>query len=1059
MQLNSPAAEFYPHRCAPALEEALFKNPTAPYRGTPLWSWNNRLDRTQLFRQMDALQKMGLGGFHIHPRTGLDTAYLGEEFMETVRACIEKAKAQDMLAWLYDEDRWPSGFAGGLVTQDPQFRAKHLLWTCRPYDPNHPEKVAPIASAQGGRTGNGVLLARYEAVLENGFLARYQRLEESAGPAPGGREWFAYLETAEPNSWFNNQTYVDTLSPAAMHRFIQTTHERYFEVVGDEFGKTIPAIFTDEPQFVHKQFFNRADETRDLVIPFTGDLLESYFQAYGQKLEDFLPELFWQLPDNAPSLARYRYHDHVCERFTQAFADQIGGWCESHHIALTGHMMEEPTLQSQTAALGEAMRSYRSFHIPGIDMLCDAREYNTAKQAQSAAHQFGCPGVLSELYGVTNWGYPFWGHKSQGDWQAALGVTVRVHHLTWVSMAGEAKRDYPASIGPHSPWFEEYSLVENHFARLNTVLTRGGPVVRVSVIHPVESFWLAFGPVEQSKTERAGREENFKNLTDWLLFGLIDFDFICESLLPLQNQTQSGSTLSVGAMDYEVVLVPGLKTIRAATLERLEVLVDAGGRVLFLGEIPSLVDAAPSDRAQKLALRCERLAFDRATLLAALESVREVEVKWGAIDPLHAMLHGQTAGESLLYQLRQDGERRYLFICNAHRTQAQTGAQIRVKGAWNPSLLDTFSSEKGPFTARLEGGDTILEHDFPAHGHLLLELEPGEPTSRYGAPKAVWKEQARLDGPNSITLSEPNVLLLDQARFRFDDGHWQNLEEVLRVENFARAHWGLPAKDGHICQPWADVEPSPSVGILSLKFVIESEVEVSSPRLALEDAAKTEIFLDGEKIPSAIEGWWVDEAIQTVALPDLGIGKYDFELRMPFSRKSNVEWCYLLGDFGVRVLGRRAKIIAPVRELAWGDWTTQGLPFYAGNVTYRCRISDCDGKKIALRVPYFRAPLLSLELDDKETKKIAFAPFRAELGVLEADTQSLKITAFGNRVNAFGAVHNVSGTTWFGPPAWRSKGDGWAYEYGLQPMGILYAPLIEACVEAPTKLMQKDRNS
>ena len=30
-------------------------------------------------------------------------------------------------------------------------------------------------------------------------------------------------------------------------------------------------------------------------------------------------------------------------------------------------MMEEPTLQSQTAALGEAMRSYRSFHIPGID--------------------------------------------------------------------------------------------------------------------------------------------------------------------------------------------------------------------------------------------------------------------------------------------------------------------------------------------------------------------------------------------------------------------------------------------------------------------------------------------------------------------------------------------------------------------------------------------------------------------------------------------------------------------------------------------------------------------
>ncbi len=78
-------------------------------------------------------------------------------------------------------------------------------------------------------------------------------------------------------------------------------------------------------------------------------------------------------------------------------------------------------------------------------MLCDRREFTTAKQAQSAAHQFGYPGVLSELYGVTNWDFDFRGHKLQGDWQAALGVTVRVPHLSWVSMGGEAKRDYPAS--------------------------------------------------------------------------------------------------------------------------------------------------------------------------------------------------------------------------------------------------------------------------------------------------------------------------------------------------------------------------------------------------------------------------------------------------------------------------------------------------------------------------------------------------------------------------------------------------------------------------------------
>ena len=64
----------------------------------------------------------------------------------------------------------------------------------------------------------------------------------------------------------------------------------------------------------------------------------------------------------------------MCERFTQAFSDTIGNWCEAHNIALTGHMMAEATLGSQTAALGESMRGYRSFQIPGIDVLCDSME-------------------------------------------------------------------------------------------------------------------------------------------------------------------------------------------------------------------------------------------------------------------------------------------------------------------------------------------------------------------------------------------------------------------------------------------------------------------------------------------------------------------------------------------------------------------------------------------------------------------------------------------------------------------------------------------------------------
>ncbi|GHV26249.1 hypothetical protein FACS189498_4530 [Spirochaetia bacterium] len=242
---------------------------------------------------------------------------------------------------------------------------------------------------------------------------------------------------------------------------------------------------------------------------------------HGESLAEGIPELLWNLSGGRISPIRYHYHDHIAERFAASFADQCGAWCKAHGLMLTGHMMEEPTLESQTHSLGEAMRSYRSFQLPGIDMLCDRREFTTAKQAQSAARQYGRPGVLSELYGVTNWDFDFRAHKLQGDWQAALGVTVRVPHLSWVSMNGEAKRDYPATFNYQSPWYEEYSYVENHFARIAQALTRGKAVARVAVIHPVESYWLHWGDKENTSAIREQMEQNFLQLCDWLLRGFI----------------------------------------------------------------------------------------------------------------------------------------------------------------------------------------------------------------------------------------------------------------------------------------------------------------------------------------------------------------------------------------------------------------------------------------------------------------------------------------------------------------------------------------------------------
>lgn len=294
-----------------------------------------------------------------------------------------------MLAYLYDEDRWPSGAAGGLVTKDEQYRARCLLMTAEPCSLDEAEKADVIDSrAEGGRNGKGYLIACYDVRLDSdGYLADYKRIGENDDAE--GVKWYAYLKIHSPSPWYNNQTYVNTLDKKAIERFIEVTHERYAETVGDEFGGTVPSIFTDEPQFTRKQTLRNAEDRDDVILPWTDDLPQTFEAAYGFSIVDKLPELFWDLPEG-----RYRRRDTIITTtFRSASPRRLptpaAHGARKHGISLTGHMMEEPTLTSQTAALGDCMRSYRGFDIPGIDMLCDAFEFTTAKQCQSAVRQYG----------------------------------------------------------------------------------------------------------------------------------------------------------------------------------------------------------------------------------------------------------------------------------------------------------------------------------------------------------------------------------------------------------------------------------------------------------------------------------------------------------------------------------------------------------------------------------------------------------------------------------------------------------------------------------------------
>ncbi len=1014
------------------LDMKLFENPPKEFRAAPFWAWNDVLSPDTLQEQIKHFKEMGFGGFHIHARSGLATPYLKEDFMDMVLLCNKTAGECDMLTYLYDEDRWPSGFAGGYVTKNPRYRARKLLLTQKPLECTDSETAA--------ETGEPCFLAAYDVVLDkDGYLDSYSKIAPDSDAC--GKKWYAYLTADKPGPRYNNQTYVDTLSKEAISEFVNITHETYKKHLGNEFGKSVVSIFTDEPHFSTLNRFGFSQSTEDVTIPWSPNIEMDFEKKYGFDILAHLPELFWESKNSESLRVRYCFIDFISELFAENYSGTIGKWCAENNIAMTGHLLAEDSLYDQSINIGDAMRNYKYFSIPGIDMLGAFQNFSTAKQAQSVARQSGKPGIMSELYGVTNWDFDFRGHKFHGDWQAALGVTLRVPHLSWYSMRGAAKRDYPASISYQSPWYKEYSYVEDHFARLNTVLTRGKPVVRVGVIHPVESLWGHLGPNDLTGEAQKKIEKRFSDITNWLLEALIDFDYINESLLPEQCTDISG-LLSVGEMQYSTVIVPACETLRSTTVSILMQFINAGGNVIYAGNAPCFTDAIPGGSATELYSMAVHCPFDKEQIVTLLEKDRDVSI--------HTALGSRA--DNFLYNMKKDFDCTWLFIAHskvlshnwtrgsAYNVPDPDNVLITIKGEHTPVLYDTITGTAKPIPYKTENCNTIIEYTLYEQDSLLIKLDKytGKSSPLPAVPLTV-SDTLYLTEPAHYTLSEPNVCLLDIAEFSIDDAEFEKQEEILRIDAKVKAQLGFAHDD---TQPWA-IHENPSKHKVSLKFRFKSNMNISDAKLALENAETAQITLNGAPVSNCTDGYFADHAIKTVCLPGICIGENELIVSYPVNERSHIEALYILGNFGVGLCGIHKTLCALPERLSFTSITHQKLPFYGANITYKTKIRTphCSAQ---IRLSDFKGAAVRLFADGVDKGLFAYSPYKITIDDLTEGEHTLEFTFYGNRFNTFGFLHNSDGGLWwYGENAWYSKDASWCYEYRLKETGILSGPVIE----------------
>ena len=520
------------------------------YRSIPFWSWNAKLEPEELRRQIRWMHDNGMGGFFMHARTGLITEYLSEDWMQCVEACADEAEKLGMNAWIYDENGWPSGFAGGKLLEDPANRDQYILADTGDFDPN----------------------ATVSYCLDGDALCRV-----TAGEL--GKQYLNLTIHIAVST-------ADILNPKVVDQFLALTHEAYKARFGADFGKKVKGFFTDEPQY---QRWHTA---------YTPMVAEYFRDHYDQDILDSLGLLF--VEKTGWRQFRYRYWKAMQTLLTENFSKRIYDWCEEQGVKFTGHYIEEGSLSGQMACCAGLMPMYEYEHIPGIDWLwrgCGSEL--SPRQVSSVAQQLGKKQVLTETFALCGWDVTPRQLQRIAGFQYANGVNLMCQHLLPYSERGTRKHDYPSHYSPVNPWVRTFFKDFNdYFTKLGYLLANGKEQVNVAMLHPMRSAYLVYDRnLGEPGGLGGGTEEldaDLRTACRALSSRSIAYHFLDETLLGKYGFVRDGK-IGCGKCEYDYLVLPTTLTIDASTEKFLRAYVEQGGKLLLLGDKPQWVEGEDFD--------------------------------------------------------------------------------------------------------------------------------------------------------------------------------------------------------------------------------------------------------------------------------------------------------------------------------------------------------------------------------------------------------------------------------------------------------------------------------
>jgi hypothetical protein len=990
------------------------RSPGPGYSVAPLWVWNDLLTEEDIVSTLNDLYKQGTKAAIVHPRPGLITPYLSEVWFRLWSVALKTSKRLGMQLWIYDENSYPSGFAGGFVPDMmPESRGRGLAL----FQTNKVTRIEDYFN---------VFMITNESVL------RINSSDKLDGSVSNAVFVCARINRSGESPWTAGKFYVDLLYRGVTEKFLEVTLEPYRQRFSSEFGKTIMGVFTDEPHIQPAGF-----------LPWTEDLPEQFLKRNGYDLLSVLPSLRYQVGDW--KRVRHDYYKLLLELFIERWTKPYASYCASNHLELTGHYWEH---EWPNCILNPDNMSMYAWHQrPAIDILMNQYSETThsqfgnvrsVKELSSVANQFNKNRTLCEAYGAGGWDMKFEDMKRIGDWLYALGVNTLDPHLSFISIRGARKRDHPLSFSYHEPWWQNYNLVANYFARLSFVLSQGTQINDILIVEPTTTAWMY-----QADPEVAGvlsdLGNSFVNLLNALEYAQVEYDLGSEYLMSKFGAVNNGK-FEISNRAYSIVILPEhTENLEGSTLKLLERFLSQGGKLIVLGELPLRIDGQLNDRAKDLQTYAGLRKIKSSDLLQLLraESAQDFTI-----------IRTDGDGGKLFHNRRQFKDGEFLFLVNISQSFKSSGT-IYSKKARGAKLIDIESGtyREIPFSINSDGS-LMINFELPAGGSCVYQLS--YENMKAGSLKSnIIVSTQKVERPK-IRLIQPNVLVLDYVDFKSKNKSYKDIY-------FYKANQLAFSENGMNRNPWDNAVQFKDE-FLRWTFDNDSGFEVSYRfkikgvlpqrlELVVEKPEIYTVLVNGTSV-KASTNWWLDKSFRRIDISNLvKIGTNVITLvAKPMSVFHEVEPVYILGDFDL-VPDDSGFVMTLVSEKRYGPWSNQGCPFYGNAVSYvtNFRIPKKSGNWY-VNLGKWNGSVAEVYVNNRKVNCIWHEPYSCDITkYLKPGDNLVEVRVIGTLKNTLGPHHvdAALGAAWPGmfqsAPEHQPPGVQYNFvEYGLfEPFSIV----------------------